>query len=216
VGPTVISGKGFNANAKNLASGLSPGIASLLGFLVGLAIILYLVLGYKWTLRTSTGEMKKTVGGFGRSLDGLWSVTQIQLILWTGVILGSYTALSLAAGSFLSSVPTNTLVLVGITSGTVAFTSITNGLQNRSTDYEPGAFMDGFLASEKEPAKPSLIKAQMFSWNMVAILLFIIFVGSNLYNGNYSLPDIGGIMSTIIGISNGVHVATKPIDKKAK
>lgn len=173
---------------------------------MGLAIILYLILG--------GGERKKPGMGFGKSLDGNWSVTHIQLILWTGVILGSYTALSLAAGGFLGNVPTNTLVLIGVASGTVAFTSITNSVQNKPTNYVPGAFMGGFLASEKDPSKPSLIKAQMFSWNLVAILLFVVFVGSNLYNGSYTLPDIGGTMATIISISNGAHVATKPIDRK--
>jgi hypothetical protein len=164
------------------------------------------------------GELKKTGKGFGRSIDGKWSVTQIQLILWTGVILGSYTALSLAAGNFLSTVPTNTLILVGIASGTLAFTSITNSIQNRPTTGNPAAgtgspFMGGFLATEKDPAKPSLIKAQMFAWNIIAILLFVTFVGSNVYNGTYSLPDIGGTLSTIIAISNGVHVAAKTVDR---
>jgi hypothetical protein len=195
--------------AKILASIVSPGIASLVGFLVGLAIILYCIVG--------AGERKNAKKGLGRSIDGLWSVTHIQLILWTGVILGSYTALSLAAGSFLSTLPTNTLVLVGIASGTLAFTSITNSFQNNPPpDNMAAPFMGGFMATEADAAKPSLAKAQMFGWNIVAILLFAIFVGSNLYNGTYSLPDIGATLSTIIGISNGVHVVNKTVDKPKK
>ena len=189
-----------------MSSLLSANLASLLGLIVGLAFIAYGIIQ------------------FGRSIDNKWSVTHVQVILWTGVIIGSYLALSFAAGSFLQNIPTNTLVLIGIASGTLAFTSITNGLQNGSgttttpappagATPPPGDFMDGFLATEKDPSKPSLVKAQMFAWNIVAMLLFVTFVGSNLYKGNYTMPDVGATLSTIIGISNGVHVATKPVDK---
>lgn len=185
------------------------GLSALLGLLAGLTVI-----GY--------GMVR-----FGRSVDGQWSVTHVQVILWTGVILGSYLALSLSVGAFLSDIPTNTLVLVGIASGTLALTSITNGVQNKTKWVQssgnaaaatsgtplPKPFMGGFLATEKLPHGPSLVKVQMFAWNVVAILLFVTFVSSNLYSGTYSLPDIGATLSTIIGISNGVHVAAKPLDK---
>ena len=185
-------------------AGLVPvAVSAFVGFIAGLIVI---VLGM-WK--------------FGKSLDKRWSVTQVQLILWTGVVLGSYLALSMSAGSFLSNVPTYTLVLIGIASGTLAFTSITNGLQGKGdgTTGDPPSdpkdeFMGGFLATERDPKQPSLIKAQMFAWNIVAILLFVTFVGSNLYNGNYSLPDVGATLGTIIAISNGAHVAAKPVDKK--
>ena len=72
--------------------------------------------------------------------------------------------------------------------------------------------MGGFLAPEKSPNGPSMVKMQMFVWNVVAILLFVTFVGSSLYNGNYALPGIGGTRSTIIGTSNSVHVAAKTVD----
>lgn len=191
-------------------AGLIPvGLSSLLGLIAGIIVVTYGIIR------------------FGRSIDHLWSVTHIQTILWTGVILGSYLSLSLSAGDFLKDVPANTLVLVGIASGTLAFTNITNGVQNKSgkTAQTLAAlaaagtpaktpFMGGFLAAEKPPNfGPSMVKMQMFAWNLVAILLFVIFVGSNLYNGSFTLPDIGMTMSTIIGISNGVHVAAKPIDK---
>jgi hypothetical protein len=192
-------------------SGLvSPGIASLLGLLAGLIVIGVGFIGFGKPHRKS----------FAKSTDDeRWSVTNIQVILWTGVILGSYLALSLSAGSFLGNIPTNTLVLIGIASGTLAFTSITNGLQSTDTPTiakgtKGSEFMGGFLATERDPTQPSLIKTQMFSWNIIAILLFVTFVGSNLYNGNYTLPDVGATVSTILAISNGAHVANKPIDNK--
>jgi hypothetical protein len=191
-----------------LSALVSPGIASLFGLLVGIIVIGILFLGF--------GKPRKS---FARSTDDdRWSVTNIQVILWTGVILGSYLALSLSAGSFLAEIPTNTLVLIGIASGTLAFTTITNGLQNASPQPSKGSdeFMGGFLAAESDPAKASLVKAQMFAWNIIAILLFVTFVGSNLHNGTYALPDVGATVSTILAISNGAHVATKPIDNKKK
>ena len=188
---------------------LSPGLAALLGLIVGLVVIAIGFLGFGKPMEKS----------FGKSIDdGRWSVTNIQVILWTGVILGSYLALSMAAGNFLADIPTNTLVLVGIASGTLAFTSITNGLQNTPPAAPKGKdeFMGGFLAAESDPAKASLVKAQMFAWNIIAILLFVTFVGSNLHNGTYALPDVGATVSTILAISNGAHVATKPIDNRKK
>lgn len=179
-----------------------PGLASLIGLVIGLVVIVY------------------GVKRFGKSIDDKWSVTHIQTILWTGVILGSYSALSIANGGFLTDIPTNTLILVGISSGTLASTSLIHGLSNGGNNSKPTAdadatkmFMGGFLATEKDPAKPSLIKVQMFAWNVVAILLFVTFVGSNLYHAVYSLPDVGTTVSTIIGISNGAHIAAKPVDK---
>lgn len=137
--------------------------------------------------------------------------------MWTGVVLGSYLALSLASGGFLSEIPTNTVVVIGISSGTLAFSSLIRGVQNGGNGAgardSTNAFMGGFLAYDGDPTKPSLVKAQMFAWNLVAVLLFVTFVGSNIYGGNYSLPDIGGTVSAIIGISNGAHVAVKPVDK---
>ena len=185
---------------------MSPGLAALLGLIVGLVVIAIGFLGF--------GKPRKS---FAKSIDDdRWSVTNIQVILWTGVILGSYLALSLSAGSFLANIPTNTLVLVGIASGTLAFTTITNGLQNTPPEPSKGKdeFMGGFLAAEGAPEKASLVKMQMFAWNIIAILLFVTFVGSSLYNGTYALPDVGATVSTILAVSNGAHVATKPIDNK--
>lgn len=189
-----------------MAPVVSVGLDALAGLIVGLVIIVW-------------GIVK-----FGKSLDKLWSVTHIQTILWTGVILGSYLSLSLASGGFLNNIPTNTLVLVGITSGTLASTSITKGVMNNgkastSEDDDPdpnNALMGGFLASEADPSQASLVKAQMFAWNIIAILLFVTFVGSNLHNGNYALPDVGATLATILGISNGAHVAVKPTEKPKK
>jgi hypothetical protein len=39
--------------------------------------------------------------------------------------------------------------------------------------------------------------------NTVAILRLVTIVGSNLYNCNYTFPDIGATLSTIIRIGNG-------------
>jgi len=179
---------------------INVGVASFLGFLVGVAVVVALIFIQA-----------------GKSLDKRWSTTNIQIILWTGVILGSYFALSLCAGNFLSSIPTNTLVLVGITSGTLAFSSTIrsiqeNGSANTSNSGQNAGFLGGFLASEKNPDQPSIAKIQMFAWNIVAMLLFVVFVGTNLYHANYVLPDIGATLSTIIGISNGANVATKLTD----
>ena len=101
-----------------MSSPLIVDVSCVLGLLVALVVII-----------TMIGPPLKA----GKGIDGKWSVTNIQIILWTGVLLGSYFALSLSAGSFLSAVPTNTLVLIGITSGTLALSTTIRGVQENGS-----------------------------------------------------------------------------------
>ena len=191
---------------------VSPGLASLAGVVVGLIVL-------------AVGITR-----FGYGIDGIWSLANIQLVIWTGVVLGSYVALSLAAGGFISEVPNNTLVLIGISSATLPASAIIRATQekkgHRGAVKKEGIvkktdgttvklFFGGFLAAEKTPEHPSLAKMQMFAWNVVAAFLFVAFVATNMKNGAYQLPDVGATLSTIIGISNGTYVANKAADTPA-
>lgn len=62
---------------------------------------------------------------FAKGIDGLLSVSNVQVILWTGVILAGYLSLAILKGGFLDNIPTNLVLLMGISVGsTVAATGI--------------------------------------------------------------------------------------------
>jgi hypothetical protein len=54
---------------------------------------------------------------FAKGVDGSYSLSNVQLILWTGTILGSYIGLAMIKGNFLSDIPANLLALMGVSSG---------------------------------------------------------------------------------------------------
>jgi hypothetical protein len=176
------------------AIALSTEVASLIGFISAVVII-------------TIGIIK-----FGKGLDKNWSVSNVQLILWTGVILGSYFALALAKGEPLDNLPYNTLILIGIASGTTPFAALIRHGQQPQLAAPPDS-PAGFLASEKNPEQTSVAKMQMFAWNIIAMILFIIGVSSNMSNCILELPDLGQLLTYIVGISNGIYLANKTADK---
>lgn len=152
-------------------------------------------------------------GGYTRGLDGFRSLANLQLILWTGIILGSYVALSIITGKFVDNFSQNTIILIAIATGTTPVSAIIRRLQNPPQAQQNSAHTAGLLASEKHPTKPSIAKVQMFSWNLIAMFLFELFLWTNVSNGNYQFPDIGQTFYEILGISNGVYLANKTADK---
>ena len=182
-----------------MASFVPPQVASLIGFIVAVVIIYY--------------GVKK----FGWGIDNKPSIANIQLILWTGIMLGSYSALALAKGGIMENIPENTLVLIGIASGTTPFAAIIrHGQEPNPPAPQPRSTGNneriGLFASEKVDTKTSIAKMQMFAWNILAMVLFILLVGQNISNAMYEFPDLGTLLTSLIAIGNGVYLANKTAD----
>jgi hypothetical protein len=151
---------------------------------------------------------------FWRDIDGKSvSLDNVQLILWTGVILGSYAGMAAMVGGFLGDIPANLLALMGISAGSfVGGTTISAEKHSRKLNAAKG----GLFSSESDPAKKSIAKMQAFTWNLVTILIFLIMVANNFATVNASLPDPGLGLVALMGISNGAYVGNKIPDALTK
>jgi hypothetical protein len=196
---------------------LSISLAALFGFIAG---IIFLYIAYRWFAESS-------------KQDNNLSWANVQLITWTGVVLGSYVALALLKGGFLDSIPDNLLLLMGVSVGTQSGSKITRVLQEEAkkknppapaaaqappaapakpspAGIRPRAF--GLVAKESHPDELSVAKLQHIAWTIVTVLVYIIAVGAALNSRATSLPDVGSGLPLLMGISASGYIANKITD----
>jgi len=158
-----------------------------------------------------------TLWYFAWGADKNISLTNVQIILWTGVIAGTYVAMAILNKGFLGDINSNLLELMGISAGsTVTATAIRTVQQpkiiKRKAD-EPAPRTKGLLTSEKEPDELSIAKFQMLLWTIVTLLIFAIVAANNLANNKPELPDIGSGLLVLMGISHSAYLGNKVADK---
>jgi hypothetical protein len=192
----------------------SISLAALFGFIAG---IVFLYIGYWWFAESS-------------KQDNNLSWANVQLITWTGVVLGSYVALALLKGGFLDSIPDNLLLLMGVSVGTQTGSKITRKLQEEAKKKKPAAPAAGpappttpanpppaalrsrafgLVAKESQPDELSVAKLQHIAWTVVTVLVYIIAVGAALNLRATSLPDVGTGLPLLMGISASGYIANK-------
>ncbi len=187
-------------------STLSVFLAGLLGFIVG---IVFLVVGYSMFAE-------------GSKQDKNLSWANVQLITWTGVVLGSYVALALLKGGFPDSIPDNLLLLMGVTVGTQSGSKLTRVLQEEAKKKNPPALaagpvpqaaspagIRGLMAKESNPEELSVAKLQQLAWTVVAVFVYLIAVWAALNSRATSLPDVGSGLPVLMGISAAGYIANK-------
>jgi hypothetical protein len=178
------------------------------------------------------------VGGFffyiawtkaARGLDGTFSIANIQLILWTSAIMGSYVAIAAIKGGFLDQIPENTLILMGMSGASTSMASIIRSSQPKRTQENGDAstsesepkklsvakiqMFEGLLTSESKPDIPSIAKIQMFAWNLVALGIYVVLAAGNIARGEPILPNVDQAILGLIGIGHGIYLANKVNDK---
>ena len=148
--------------------------------------------------------------GFSRGKDQSVSLTNFQVILWTGVIIGSYAGMASLKGDFLGNIPTNLIALMGISYGSAVTASSTRALQSSGkSPYKGKPRAWGLLSSESDPKQLSLPKLQMFFWTIVAVLIYVVIIANYFQVGNASLPDPGTGLVALMGISHGAYLGNK-------
>lgn len=150
---------------------------------------------------------------FAKGADGSFSLTNTQMILWSGLIIASYVAMAILEGDFLDEVPANLILLMGISlgSGVAAKTIRTIQDPNGKKKTTQPSVRDLFT-SENNPLKLSIPKMQMMAWTIVTLLIFLYLVLSNIYNNNPVLPDVESGLVGLMGISHGAYNANKISD----
>ena len=193
---------------------LSVFLAGLVGFIVGIVFLS----GAFWQFAESSKK------------DKTLSWANVQLITWTGVVLGSYVALALLKGGFLDSIPDNLLLLMGVSVGTQSGSKLTRVIQEQAkkkTSPAPAAGpvpqpakpaantqskLFGMVAKESHPDELSVAKLQHIAWTIVAVLVYLIAVGAAFNSRATSLPDVGSGLPLLMGISASGYIANKITD----
>jgi len=191
---------------------MQPAVAGFLGLLVG---GIFLIVAFKKA---------------ARGLDGTFSIANIQLILWTSAIMGSYVAMAAIKGGFLDHIPENTLILMGISGGSTTMATIIRSSQSpkekqgegdvSTSESEPkkssiakNQMFVGAFTSESEPEKSSIAKIQMFAWSLVALGIYIVLAAGNIARGEPILPNVDQAILGLMGIGHGIYLANKTQDK---
>lgn len=147
---------------------------------------------------------------FRRGKDNSVSLTNVQVILWSGVIIGSYAGIAAFKGGFLGDLPANLLALMGISAGSAVTAASTRHLQSKDrVPYDGPHRTWGMLSSESDPQHLSLPKLQVFFWTIVAILIYVVIVWNNFSSGTAALPDPGSGLVALMGISHGAYLGNK-------
>lgn len=177
---------------------MQPAFAGFMGLLVG---GIFLIVAFK---RAATG------------LDDTYSISNIQLILWTSAIMGSYVAMAAIKGGFLDHIPENTLILMGMSGASTAMATIIRSGQPSARANKPIAknqMFVGAFTSESKPDKHSIAKIQMFSWSLVALGIYIYLAAGNIARGEPILPNVDQAILGLMGIGHGIYLANKTQDK---
>jgi hypothetical protein len=175
---------------------VSPAIAGFLGFM---SAFIFIVVG---------------LAKFLKGTDQTHSLSNLQIILWTGVILGSYLSMAVLKGGFLGDINTNLLALMGISAGSsIGAKAIKTVQQPVPPKKKPQKLKTkGLLSQEKAPGELSIAKLQMFAWTLVSLIIYVAIVAVNLSTNNPVLPDIGSGLLVLMGISHASYIGNKIAD----
>jgi hypothetical protein len=187
-------------------------------YAVGVAAVLILWLLYKVA---SGGRIASLYEGN----DGRPSTSKFQFLAWTAVVIFAYAAIySLKVGAHhfeaINEIPKNVLIAMGmsvisaaaakgitvsyISTGRIAKSSVASGSSTFGAILQDDA---GF---------PDLSKVQMIAWTFIAIVTYLIAVGSKIHQRDYSsLPDIDSALMVLMGLGQGAYLGKKLVTQDA-
>jgi len=148
------------------------------------------------------------------SSNGVASLSQFQIMLWTLVVGGSAIYVMALSGNLLS-ISSGTLVLLGIASGTTVLARVPS---KTTPPVDPAAPMVVGIPKWSQmliddPATPQIdvTRVQMLIFTLVSAAFVVIKVAVS-----YSIPDIPDNFLVLMGISNGVYLAGRQLPDTPK
>jgi hypothetical protein len=155
------------------------------------------------------------------------SLSRLQLVLWTLVILSGLLTIALSnIGLRLKTplaivVPTQVWLLMGISTTSLIGSPLLNsnkmaqGKIDTKDDLHDAGVADLFRGDEKSNHDVlDLAKVQMFFFTLVLVLAYAVLLGSVFANSTGAisgLPDIDPSMTTLLGISHAGYLANKAV-----
>lgn len=166
--------------------------------------------------------------------DDNWypSLARFQLILWTGIVIFAYAGIALfrlfSGDGVPTSMPSNVLIVMGLSAGTAVTGSAISRFQyagTTPTDVAPTKEipsdkirkkLPGFKTMLMENDKISLSRFQMFAWTWVGIVSYVALVflqvnGNLYYFERLSLPDLPILLIVLMGIGQGTYLSAKSV-----
>ena len=171
--------------------------------------------------------------------DNKYSLSRLQVYLWTVVVIVTFAALSMATGRF-AEVPMNLALLMSVTLGSaVAATALSPGGGAPAAPEPPGKvvppvpkrgpeapkmppaprFIRDLFFTSAAPGNLDLPRTQMFMWTLVILATWIVLfvktfphVSTDAGASATALPDIPTGLLTLMGVSNVAYLGAKKAD----
>jgi Na+/melibiose symporter-like transporter len=147
------------------------------------------------------------------SEDGRYSISRLQMYLWTLAGLSGFGAVVMYHYEFkIPDIPQSLYMLMGVNlAASVASTAINTAKNETITKGRPDFWRDIFFESEDSLDLP---RTQMFVWTIVSLCVFFVLLYKSLLAGNPSMPDIPTGLIVLMGVSQGAYLGTKAAAKK--
>ena len=148
------------------------------------------------------------------SEDENYSLSRLQMYLWTVVVVIGFAAVFLSNLKF-PKIYDNLYLLMGVNlAASVTSTAIFYGKKNgvKMPPDQPDFVKDIFFESKK--ISLDLPRTQMFVWTIVSLCFFAIKLIQSFKGGNPALPDIPFGLVVLMGVSHGAYIATKATGKE--
>jgi uncharacterized membrane protein YfcA len=192
-------------------------LGALITFVFLLALQTYLVRSAR---RRAAGTAEKRVVKFMdliiTSEDERYSLSRLQMYLWTVVVVIGYAAVFLSMFKA-SDIPQNLYLLMGVNlAASVTSTAIATRNGVKKPVGKPDFVKDIFFESEKSSL--DLPRTQMFIWTIVSLCYFAIMLIQKFVKPGVepSLPDIPTGLVVLMGVSHGAYLGAKATEKKGE
>jgi hypothetical protein len=152
------------------------------------------------------------------SEDGRYSISRLQMYLWTvAVVMGFGAVFMYNYGFTVPDIPESLYMLMGVNLAAAVASTAINTVKTKDKrlhkEEKPDFWSDVFFES---PGSLDLPRTQMFVWTVISLCVFFFLLYKSLVQNDPSLPDIPTGLIVLMGISQGAYLGTKAAEKEKK
>ncbi len=137
--------------------------------------------------------------------DEHYSLSRLQMYLWTVAVAIVYSAILLTTWKF-PNIPETLYLLMGVNLTTTVLATAMPA--KKEGNGKPDFIKDIFFESKTSLDLP---RTQMFVWTIISLGAFILMSIESFKSGNPKLPDIPSGLVALMGISNGAYLGIKKL-----